>query len=56
MIADTSADQELFREVIEKLGFRENSERKSGFAASDFISELSLVPMATSGTVQSDIP
>lgn len=50
--SDTCAEQELFREVIEKLGFRENGEGKSGFAASDLISGLSLVCPAPSGTVQ----
>lgn len=56
MIANTCAEQELFREVTKKLGFRENRERKSGFAASDLISGLSLVPPVISGTVQKWCP
>ena len=43
---------EILEEVIKKLGFRDDRERKSGFAASDLISGLSLVPAVTSGTAK----
>lgn len=43
---------EILEEVIKKLGFRDDRERKSGFAASDLISGLSLVPTVTSGTAK----
>lgn len=43
---------EVLEEVIKKLGFREDQDRKSGFAASYLISGLSLVPTVTSGTVK----
>ena len=51
-IVDTDVEQKLFEAVIKKLGFREDRERKSGFAASGLISGLSLVPAVTSGTAK----